>query len=126
MIRYLPLVLGLTLLAAGIAVRTVRYRRLERWVRVDGVTVGSSPGGAGEPTATVVQFTARFGRIVTGTPRSFSDTGFYPTGRTVPVWYDPDNPERFEANVNFFDRHRGLLLILPGALMSLFGALLVR
>lgn len=115
MLRLLPVLVGLVLVAAGTWLVTSQRRARERWVRVDGSYEG--PSQAIESAATsIVRFRTLEGREILGSPRTSTDVGVYPSGRTVPVWYDPDDPERFETQVLAADRWIGPALIVAGLL----------
>lgn len=112
--------LGILLIAAGLWRITAQRTARERWVRVDGVFEGASVGIENAATS-IVRFRTREGREIVGSPRISTDVGIYPEGRTIPVWYDPENPERFETEVQASDRLFGPLLVTAGLLPLAYG-----
>jgi hypothetical protein len=106
----ISVVLVLIGLATG---RTARRHRRE-WTRADGVVLGESGLDGGDLWRPVVEFVTVDGQRVRHFPRSSSDIGVSAQGRTVPVWYDPADPRRFEAQVRWLDR--------PGAVFFLAAA----
>ena len=108
---------GLCLLVGAVA-RSAGRRRRRDWVSVEGVVVGEQR--VLDSHAPVIAFRAMDGREVRGTPRVSSDTGISPQGRVVPVVYDPQDPERFHAEVRAVDRPGRLMLLLavPFALIG--------
>jgi hypothetical protein len=75
--------------------------------------------GSGSGYDPVVAFRTLDGTEIEGSPRGGMDLGMPVVGREVPVWYDPLDPNRFEARINALDGAGSLPLlaaILPAVL----------
>lgn len=98
--------------------RSIRGRR----TKVTGAIIGWNHSGAGTNVSTpTVQFTTRDGQEITRNLSGSVDIGIY-REKPVPVWYDPDNPERFSTETPFLGKP-GVFLIglsLPVMLISWF------
>lgn len=77
-----------------------RWFRLRAWrqraVRTQGTLVDWEHDSTSAP---VVEFTTREGRLVRKLYVRSGDSGYYPVGKPVPVWYDPADPEDFWCEV---------------------------
>lgn len=113
--RVVVLVLGPGLLCLGLLVLAVTARRRAQWVRTTGAVVGRQLGGTDGNTP-VIRFTTQGGRVVEGPQLPSVDIGIYPSGDAT-VWYDPTRPERFSAQVAWFDRP-GLVLLAFATIFS--------
>jgi hypothetical protein len=116
-------VTGPVCLALGVWLnRRAENERDRTWVRTDGRVLGWHHGRQSETkknSRPIVRFETSEGRSVRGMPRWAWDIGIYLQRRKpVPVWYDPADPEQFDARVWPLDR-RWMLLILIGALLSM-------
>lgn len=108
---------GPVCLALGIWLnRRAEAERDRSWVRTDGRMLGWHHGShARKNSRPIVRFQTAEGRSVRGMPRWAWNVGIYFQRRSpVPVWYDPDDPEQFDARVWPLDR-RWMLLIMVGA-----------
>jgi hypothetical protein len=107
-----------TLLLALVALTAARLRAQQRrrasWRRTDGIVVAEEFAGYGGGHVAgydqVIMFRLRGGGRFTGVPERRSTVGTPMVGRQVPVWYDPADPARFEAEVRWTDRVDGVLL----------------
>jgi hypothetical protein len=113
------------LLIYGALKRRGQDERRRYWPQVRGRLVtdrdqGYGTGG-GATFDSVVVFTTLDGRIVQGSPRGGLYLGKPVAGRGVPVWYDPRDPNLFEARIYALDRAGSLSLLaalLPAILLT--------
>ena len=108
-------------LVAGIAVALRQASRRRSWTRTEGTIVGFNHSG--ESSLPRVRFVADDGEVVEGEQNGAFDIGVYLPGGTVPVWYDPANPERFTARVRGSHASWTILVVI-GVVMTLVGVLL--
>lgn len=109
--------LGPLLLAFAVW-RYLRGARLRReWTRVDGQIVSWEHTRLEDSSISnpLIRFTTREGRQVEQVKQWTLDIGWYPKNTTVPVWYDPQDPQRFYAELFGVDRMGCLPLV--GALL---------
>lgn len=107
---HLFLAIGPLLFIGGVVhfvvARSIRGGR----TKVTGAIVGWRHSGGGTNVSTpTVQFTTRDGREVTRTLNGSVDIGIY-REKPVPVWYDPEDPERFSTETTFLGKP-GVFLI---------------
>ena len=112
--------------AYGLARRHGQDTRRRYWPRVPGRVIAErDPGyGAGFRSSfdSLVTFRTLDGTEIQGTPRGGIYLGMPVAGRSVPVWYDPRDPNLFEARIHAVDRAGSLPLliaVLPGVLFIL-------
>lgn len=122
-LRWLAGAVLLLVVGLGLARRRRQDVRRQVWPRVQGLVVDEHWAGYGaggdssyEP---VVAFRTQDGAEITGQPRGGVRLGLPIVGRQVPVWYDPVDPNRFEARIHALDRAGSVLFLaalLPAAL----------
>lgn len=120
-ILMMRVVIGALLLLA-VAVGLLRRRRqgdLRRsWPQVQGEVVGTSaPIAGGARHQPIVQYQTLEGETITVRRRTGWNIVTPVEGRQVPVWYNPADPERFDVQISFVDRHGTLSFILAGLLV---------
>lgn len=112
---------GPACLALGIWLnRRDEGERDRSWVRTDGRMLGwHHARDTRRRSRPIVRFQTADGQSVRGMPRWAWDVGIYLQRRKpVPVWYDPEEPERFDTRVWPLDR-RWMLLMVVGAVLSI-------
>jgi hypothetical protein len=116
--------LGALLILVGTARTAAQQRRFRSWTRTTGqvvdepLGVGAAPGRG---RRMVVEFDSERGPV-RGSPRWSTWNGVSRIGRRVDVWYDPQQPDRFDALTGLSDR-AGYLWYLVGAPVLLVGVL---
>ena len=90
--------------------------RRRRWAAVRGTVTGErwQGHGVGDNSSSdpVIVFRTEDGTEITGSPRGGMYLGMNIVGREVPVWYDPQNPHRFEARIYALDRDGSMALLI--------------
>lgn len=110
------------LLAFGSWRRHQQTLRRRVWVRTEGEVVRENTVQLDDSTGTdkVIRFRTLDGHDVEAVPRNGVSLGVPVVGRRVPVWYDPADPHRFEAQVHRLDRAGSftfLVAIVPALLL---------
>jgi hypothetical protein len=106
------------ILLVGYAVfrRRRQDERRRRWSPVRGTVVDENwtgYGAGGDSSYTpVVAFRTTDGVEVHGSPRGGMYLGMPIVGREVPVWYDPADPQKFEARIYALDRDGSMALLI--------------
>ncbi|MBT0772644.1 DUF3592 domain-containing protein [Kineosporia sp. J2-2] len=93
-----------------VAVGLLRRRRQDdlrrSWPQVPGEVVGTrAPIGGGARHQPVIRYRTQEGETITLIRESGVSIATPVTGRRVPVWYDPADPQRFRTQVYPVDRH---------------------
>jgi hypothetical protein len=103
------------LVGYGLFRRHEQDERRRYWPQVPGRVVAERSqgyGAGGDSTYdSIVLFKTLDGSEITGSPRGGVYLGMPVVGRTVPVWYDPRDPNLFEARIYALDRAGSLPLL---------------
>jgi hypothetical protein len=103
----------IALLAYGVTRRRAQDLRRRYWPQVRGRVIGDSgyTSRGGSAFDSVVTFRTLDGRAISGVPRGGVYLGMPVAGREVPVWYDPRDPNLFEARIYALDRAGSLWFV---------------
>jgi uncharacterized protein DUF3592 len=99
----------------------VQRRFLKRAVRTTGVVEGLNVDRTSKGTTytPVIRFETAAGASVVATANRGSSRSSYQVGQTIPVLYDPANPQKLEVN-KFWDRWTMVAVALGTAVVLLF------
>lgn len=100
-------------LVAGLRQQGQRSGQVATWPKVAGRVVRDTVFSDIGASTSTIEFTTLDGRVIRAEATSSVDSGTDATGRNVPVWYDPEEPERIWAKV-----HTGDSSVVPTVLLS--------
>lgn len=136
--QHLPLLIGTVQLVVGsvffgvsliLAVR--KMLRIKSWTKTTGVVVDvETSQGMQQPHSTprntlykpTVRFQTTDGRVIDYEPQTSNSWSNYSVGQSIPVYYDPRQPEKAFAGTNFSQWFGLILFGVVGGFFALMGA----